>query len=55
MEEKKKRRNELKEITEIVKQLDENSLLLMISGAKLLLTRQQMDNSKGAEKELIYK
>lgn len=47
----KKRKNDLKEVTEIMKQLDENSLLLMANGAKLLLYRQMLDR-KEPEKEL---
>lgn len=42
----------IRDTTKLLKQLDEKSLLLIDSGARLLIARQRMDEEKEANKQL---
>lgn len=46
------KRNNIEKTIRILMQLDEKSLLLIDSGAKLLMARQEMDKQKKSEKEM---
>lgn len=47
------RQNNLKNIIKILMKLDEKSLLLIDSGAKLLAARQEMDKTKKKEAQNV--
>lgn len=46
------KKNNIEKTIRILMQLDEKSLLLIDSGAKLLMARQEMDKPKKSEKEM---